>query len=258
VHFPHFFGEFTQSFRDIYRLAMAQPGVSFNNNSRAGAESYAKWLGVPSRRIPVVPNCVTQEFTSAIGVKPVAAWRKRLGLKKEQPLILGVFRLSAEKLPLDFVRTIAALHHRMPELRAVICGQAGNQEKETRALIRKLKLDSVITLAGVTDEIPAAMKAATLLLHVSKAEGAANVILEAQAVGLPVVCTKFEGNLEVLHRGWLPYARKPGDIRGLSAACAKLIGEPKLRRKIAGKARAVVRKNHSLSRLTRETLRAKK
>ncbi len=253
VMFPHFYGAMTDSFKDIYRIALQQPGFTLSNNSDWGGESYAQWLGVPAAKIPTVLNCVTETFRKQVPSAWAQIKRMQLNLDKTQVLILGVFRLSPEKHPLDFVRVIAALRRRHLRLRAIICG-TGALEAEVQALIRHLKLDDNVTLYGVADDIHLMMRASTLLLHTSEAEGSPNAILEAQAIGLPVVCTDGGGVRACLAKSWIPYMKKLGDIDGLAAACHKLLSQPKLRSRLASKSRTAILRRFSIDALTRHTL----
>ncbi|MDP9127364.1 MAG: glycosyltransferase [Pseudomonadota bacterium] len=255
TYFPHFYGAMTDSFREIYHLALSQPGARLSNNSAWGGKIYERWLGLSPKSIPTVLNCVTEEFLRPVEPALIRRKRRELSLRKGQPFVLGVFRLAPEKRPLDFVRVIAALHKRHPQIRALICGE-GPLEEEMLAKIHKLKLVDVITLAGVVEDIPLLMRTATLLLHTSEAEGSPNVVLEAQAVGLPVVCTDSGGIRACLAEGWSPFMKKCGDIGGLVAASHHLITNPALAKKLGIESGRYIRRRFSVAALTRNTLSA--
>jgi len=253
TNFPHFFGAMTDSFKDIYNVTLQQKDYLLCNNSSWGSRSYSRWLGVSAKEVPVVLNCITEEFRQPISPIATQALRKKLGFHKEHFMILGVFRLAPEKHPFDFVRVIAALHKKHPHIRAVICG-SGSLDQEVRALIKKLKLTHIVALQGVVRDIPIMMGTANLLLHTSEAEGSPNVILEAQAIGLPVVCTDSGGIIPCLAKPWLSFMKKVGDIKGLAASCHKLIKESQLREKHAASSRSEILQRFSIESLTRNTL----
>jgi len=254
MHFPHFGGtSFADSLRAMYRLALEQPGIRLSANSLASAQSYAAWLGMPKAKIKVVPNCVTEEFIKPVSPARIKAKRRKLGLEKDQLLILGLARFSPEKNPLDFVRVIAALRRKHPQLRAMLCG-GGVLEGDVRALIRRLKLKNVILLPGNIGDAPLMMRAADILLHTAAVESAPNVILEAQAAGLPVVATDTSGARLCLADKAQGFLKKPGDIEGLTSACNTLLSKPKLRKRLAVEGRAFVLKRFSIAALTKETL----
>jgi len=216
----------------LYRELVNLSNVTLSNNSSAGGESYATWLGLDKNSIPIVPNCVTEDFIKPPPQAIVKHKRKNFCSREDQPLILGVFRLSKEKCPLDFVRIIAAVHKKHPKLRAVICGKGADQE-QVQALIVSLKLENVLRLLGSVDDIPLMMRCATLLLHTAAIEGSPNVILEAQASGLPIVCAANGGTRQFLAKEWGPYMTEPGDIKNMTRSCLALLAEKAKRKKLA-------------------------
>lgn len=255
THFPHFYSAFTDFFRDNYRLVLRQRGVVLSNNSNWGGMSYSKWLNLPNDTVQTVLNCITEEFKQPIKKEFIKIKKMQMELPDNQPIILGVFRLSPEKKPLDFIRVVAALHKKYPKLRAIICGQ-GPMKDEVMALIKKNRLENTISLEGIASDIPLIMSSSTLLLHTAEAEGSPNVVLEAQAMGLPVVCTNSGGIVPCLSKDLLSYMRKIGDIRGLAAACDTLLKNSTLRKKIARQSRHEILKRFSLKELTHNTLAA--
>jgi glycosyltransferase involved in cell wall biosynthesis len=181
--------------------------------------------------------------------------REKLGLKKDQPVILGVFRFVTPKRPLDFIRVVGVLRQQHQNLRAILCGD-GPLMGEMRELIRQLDLEKTVTLAGVVEDVPAMMSAATLLLHTAEIEGSPNVILEAQAAGLPIVCVENGGVLQFLAQDWRRFMKKQGDVEGLAASCAYLIDHPEERLESAAQAQAETATETSLETLAQKTLNA--
>lgn len=237
-----------------YRTLASQERVVLSNNSPGGAASYAEWTGLPVSAFPVVRNCVSEEFTRDVPSCFLEARRLVLALKKNQPFILGVFRLHHVKRPMDFVQVIAALHKKNPNLRAAICGSLDFDVEKIRALIHKLKLDSVLTLLGAAEDVPTLMQTATILLHTAEIEGSPNVVLEAQSLGLPVVAAENTGVQLCLNKAWTPYMKKPGDIKGLARSCQALLDQPALRRRLVVSAKKETRKSFSIKVLTANTL----
>jgi glycosyltransferase involved in cell wall biosynthesis len=242
-------------YREIYRALLAQKDVFFSNNSFDGAKSYAAWLRVPEAGIKVVPNCVAEEFMKPVPAARRAILKKERGLKKGQPVVIGVFRLTAEKRPLDFIRVAAALRRKHPNLRVLLCGD-GPMKKEVQSLIRRLKLEDTVRMLGICEDIPALMSLATLLLHTAEIEGSPNVVHEAQAIGLPVVCAENGGTRQILAPEWAPYRKKPGQIAALAEACDTLLRDPARRLKKAAAARKRTLHDASLEKLAQNTLHA--
>lgn len=252
-HFPHFFAPWAAAMREVYRLVLGFPGVTLSNNSAAGAASYAAWLGVDPAGVAVVPNGLTEEFASL--PPPRASRNPARDRETPGPLVLGVFRLAPEKRPFLFLDILDRLRRERPDLRAVVCG-GGPLEGAVRAAIRERGLDGHVMLMGAVTDVAAMMRKATILLHVAEHEGMPNVLLEAQAAGLPMVCTDAGGAAEVVSDPQRPFLHAVDDVEGIASSCRRLLDDPALRLEIGRAARRAVRRSFSIRRLAGRTLRA--
>ena len=244
-----------KTYFDSYPYLLPLRGVHFVNNSVEGAHSYAKWLGINAEKIDVIPNCVADDFIQAPSPILLRLRKEQLRIKDKQPFILGVFRFTREKRAHDFVRIVAEVHKSFPKLRAMICGQ-GPQKDEIQQLIKSLKLDHVLHLGGLVEDVPLVMRCATLLLHTADIEGSPNVILEAQASGLPIVCAANGGTRQFLAEEWKPFMSKPGNIKEMAKSCIALLSDTKGRKKKADAVRRRALRDTTSSVLARSTLKA--
>ncbi|PYM21297.1 MAG: hypothetical protein DMD81_00130, partial [Candidatus Rokuibacteriota bacterium] len=85
-----------------------------------------------------------------------------------------------------------------------------------------------------------------LVLPSIKSEGASQVIVQALAVGTPVVATSVGGSPELIHDGETGRLVPPADAGALAAAIADLLRDPKRARDMARAGQAIVRKTLSL------------
>jgi glycosyltransferase involved in cell wall biosynthesis len=113
----------------------------------------------------------------------------RLQAIKGVHLLLEAFALTIERLPGWTVR---------------ICG-SGEEEARLRALSARLGLENKVEFRGVTDEPLRELADCSMLVMPSLAEGMSNTLLEAMAVGTPVVASEVGANSEMLadESGWL-------------------------------------------------------
>jgi len=190
---PHHFGvPQLGAIAGVMRALADDPRVVLVNNSRAGAADYARWLDVQEHRIGVVRN----------GFVPIAdgdrsAWRRRLGIPAEAPVIGGLFRLAPEKRPLLWMEVAARVLDRISDAHFVIFGDGPlRPTMEQRA--ERLRLRGRIHLPGVTSEREDAFAAFDLFLLTSVHEGTPNVVLECQWLGLPMVVTGAGGVVEAV------------------------------------------------------------
>lgn len=255
THFPHYFSApAVEGYHELYRLILPFENVTLSPNAPGGARSYARWLGWPVKDLPVIPNALPDPFMKTPSAARIKEKRNELGIKPDEIFILGAFRVAPEKRAQDFIEVVAKLRSRFPKLRAMLCGSYAHDPK-LEALIDKHKLRGILTLAGVRTDVADIMYAADLLLHTSRIEGLSNVILEAQAAGLPIVAAENSGTKSLVAKTWQPYLRKVGDIQGLAdAGAAVLRMKADKRAALCQEVQKETRANFCLPALTRRVL----
>jgi glycosyltransferase involved in cell wall biosynthesis/Flp pilus assembly protein TadD len=202
--------------REGYRALLRHPSVKMINNSRAGAADYADWLGVPAEKIGVVPNGWDFDALSkAIDPAEASGIRQRLGIPPDAPVIGGVFRLSEEKRPLLWVEVAAEVIRRLPSAQFVVCGE-GPMRQAMAELAHRRGIDGRLHLVGAQDQITDWYAAMDALLLTSRHEGIANVLLEAQSLGLPVVAPAVGGVPETVFHGVAGWAVPDADAAALA------------------------------------------
>jgi len=103
-----------QSYMDpAYRVLARRDNVTLVNNSRAGADDYADWIGIAHERIHVVRNGVDLGARAPALNDAAGTRRAALGIPGGAYVVGGVFRLEAEKRPLLWIETAAAVAQRM-------------------------------------------------------------------------------------------------------------------------------------------------
>jgi glycosyltransferase involved in cell wall biosynthesis len=187
--------------REAYRWLLRQTGVELINNSEAGARGYEAWLGLPRNSVRVIRNGIEPGDESSASDRPVpGVFREKFGIAKTAPLIGGIFRLQEEKRPLLFLEIAAEIRKRMPDAAFLIVGDG-----PMRALLenrsRRVDLDNAVHFAGHEHDIQGVFADIDLCLLASRGEGLPNVLIEAQAMGVPVVTTPAGGAPETVDHG---------------------------------------------------------
>jgi len=112
-------------------------------------------------------------------------------------LIGSIGRLSREKAQDRIIRAFAQLHERYPETRLVIAGQ-GPEKGALSELIARLGLGESVRLLGYVENPYPLFKRLDLFVLPSDYEGQGIVLLEALALGRPVIATDILGPREIL------------------------------------------------------------
>jgi glycosyltransferase involved in cell wall biosynthesis len=166
---------------------------------------------------------VTQDFKESIGIP-------------QDHLVVGtVAALSAEKdYPnlLHAAKKIIANHDNV-----TFCAVGDGPEKESICdLARELKLGSRFIFTGFHNDVGCFMKLFDLFVLSSYNEGLGTSILDAQALGLPVVACRTGGVPEIVFDGENGYLVPPRDSDALAKAIADLVNHPEKRRAFGEKA----------------------
>jgi glycosyltransferase involved in cell wall biosynthesis len=201
---------------------------------------YMNWLYGPCRRL-MVPSESTRDLLTEGGFDRVRlslwtrgvdtqafspsrrsqALRERWGVSDRRPALLYVGRLSREKgLALfDDLQTALIRHH--VSHRFIFVGD-GPMREELKALCP----DAVFTGTVPHQEVAEAMASADVFVFPSATDSAGNVVLEAQACGLPVVVSNRGGPCENMLAGTTGFVCESGDALSFSWRIGDLSRDP--------------------------------
>ncbi len=212
--------------------------------SQAGLKRYLEIGAIAPGRGLFMPNGVdTCRFAPDAVVR--AALRREMGVQ-DRFVWLSVGRFTAAKDYPNLLQAFAQLAPHHPEAHLWLVGQ-GEELEAIRQMAQALNLSERVQFLGARGDVPGLMKAADAYVMSSAWEGMPMVLLEAAAVGLPIVATDVGGNREVVQdgqSGWLVPPRQPAQ---LAAAMQKLIQRPEPERKQMGSAgRAYVLEHYDL------------
>ncbi|HRJ68258.1 MAG TPA: glycosyltransferase [Beijerinckiaceae bacterium] len=189
---------FLRSFmRPAYQELLKSDRVVLLNNSRAGADDYASWIGVDPSRIKVIPNAIDPAEHPVPDPASVRAFRERYNLAEGTPVLGGVFRLMPEKRPDLWLKIAAEVAEVRPDARFMIVG-GGPERASIEAYARQLGLGEKLILTGEASDVVTPLAVMSCFLLTSRVEGLPNVLLEAQLSGVPVVTSAVGGAPETI------------------------------------------------------------
>ncbi|GBG57982.1 glycosyl transferase [Sporomusaceae bacterium FL31] len=162
----------------------------------SNSASFAIKKMVPSLRckVKVIYNPVDCDKIAKLArVEDVAA-------QYECPIVMGVGRLSYEKGFDILIRAHAILLAKGIRHKLIIIGD-GDDRVNLEALIKHLCIEDTVELLGYKENPYIWMKNATAFVLSSRFEGLPTVLIEAMALGIPIVATDCMGSREVLDDG---------------------------------------------------------
>jgi glycosyltransferase involved in cell wall biosynthesis/Flp pilus assembly protein TadD len=240
--------------REAYKAVLGHPSVVLCNNSRAGADDYAEWLGIDPANIKIVRNGIDFErLAHGADRKRAARFRGELGIPPDAPIVGGVFRMSEEKRPLLWVEAAAEIARKQPRAHFVICGD-GPMRGEMSNLAARLGIAGRLHLPGPQDEIGTWYLGMDVMMLASRHEGLPNVLLEAQSLGLPVVAPDVGGVGETLWPGVTGWAVRDADAGTLAERTLFCLADTAWAKRARGEAPTFVRRYFGTEPMLRRTL----
>lgn len=190
-------------------------------------------LGVAPRDAATILNAVVADVC-----RDAADVRREFGATDAE-LVVTVGRLAKEKNQRLLLDALAVLRDRRPALRALLVG-AGPLEQELRARTDELGLAGVVTLTGSRGDAVDLAAAADVFVLPSDREAMPVALLEAMAVGTPVVSTDVRGIRDVVRDGDSGLLVPPRDAAALAAAIERVLDDSRLPAHLTAHARAFV------------------
>lgn len=190
--------------------------------------------GVGPGRIVVVPSAVS---LSALARVPVRRFRTRT--RRAIPVILAAGALTEEKGHHTLIEALALLRQRVPGVALVLVGE-GPARPELEALVRRLGLERRVRFHGERRDATPFIRAAQVLAQPSLREALGTTVLEAMALGTPVVATRSGGLAELLGDG-AGLLVPPADPKALAEGLERVLTDPLLRGAMVHEARVRVR-----------------
>ena len=180
--------------------------------SHGAADDLIRLTGLPAEKVNVIYNPVVTPELFAKAHEPLNHPWFQLG---EPPVILGVGRLTAQKDFRTLIRALVLVRKERPA-RLMILGE-GEDRPKLEALVRELGLEQDVTLPGFVENPYKYMKRAAVFVLSSRWEGLPTVLIEALALGRPVVATDCpSGPREILEGGKWGKLVPPGDPEELA------------------------------------------
>jgi glycosyltransferase involved in cell wall biosynthesis len=209
----------------------------------------------PRRTTFVLHPGIDQPATISPGAQSVL--RARLGIPQERFVVGMVARLQPWKGQDRFLRALATLLDRGHDVHGLIVG--GNAynlspgyEAELHVLARQLGVDRRVTFTGQVPEPGPYFQLMDVSVNASIGEPFGIVLLEAMALGVPVVAFALGGPSEIIDAGSSGVLVPAGDQPSLVGALEQMVTDPTLRLRIARSGEQRFRTNFSAEPMARQ------
>jgi len=187
--------------------------------------------GIPAERIEVVHSGIDpQRFA-----KPSPGdLKSEFAIQGHEKVVINAAHLAEHKGQRFLLRSIPLVLKQMPEVRFFIIG-GGDLMNELQNLAAQLGVKDRVVLTGFRPDIEEFYHLADLFVMSSVEEGLGTAILDAAAMGLPVVATTAGGIPEIIENGVTGRLVSPADPEQLAAAIVDALMHPETSRRMAAK-----------------------
>ena len=213
--------------------------------------------GISENKIDLIFNAVELDKTS-IANDPLLV-RNQIGIARDAILFIAVGRLVWAKGYEDFVRAFAFVAAQISNAFAVIVGEGELYSKLTDQ-IREAGLEKRILLLGFRNhaEVINLLASSDIYVMPSRSEGIPYALLEAAAIGLPIVATRCGGIPDVVKDKESALLVPVGDSESLASALIYLAENKLFAKELGENAREKIEHNHKLSVQTKSVMCAYK
>jgi glycosyltransferase involved in cell wall biosynthesis len=203
--------------------------------------------GVRADLISVIHNGIDTDAWSPNRVTKTL--RNELNIDGGGPVIGYVGRIMPEKDLQTWLRAAARVAKTYPLAQFVLVGEGKDDGTlgQLKGLAAELGIAARTHFPGYRSDLLSVYAAFDLFVLSSRREGLPNSILEAMALGVPVVTTDVAGAKELVLDGQTGYVRSQGDVGGIADALIALLENESLRKRMSHAGRGRIEREFSFS-----------
>ncbi|HTT97342.1 MAG TPA: glycosyltransferase [Rhizomicrobium sp.] len=213
--------------RGCYEALLGRKNVALVGVAGAAIRDYEQWLDLENAsNLHVVHN----GFDAGV-FRPVrdaaarSALRTPYGVPDYAPLIGTAFKFRQEKQPLHWVDAACEVLKQRPDARFVMFGD-GELMEDTRRHIEAKGVKANFILPGLVQDLAQRLPALDLFVLSSASEALPNVMLEAQACGVPVIARSVGGISETMSNGVTGMLVEDNTLQSLADTILRALADP--------------------------------
>jgi glycosyltransferase involved in cell wall biosynthesis len=192
--------------------------------------------GISENKISVIHNAIDADNMRKTERTDL---RRQFGFPKEAIICISGGRFSPEKGQIFLVKAAARALQKQQNLHFIIFGDGPELEK-IKGHIADYGIQAKVLCPGFEKKLLSFLSGADILINPSLSEGLPNIVLEAMALGIPVVATAVGGVPELIRHGESGLLASAENEGALADAILELAGSLTLRRQLAAGATQII------------------
>lgn len=210
--------------------------------------------GLAPHRVVTVHNAIDPDVFVSATCADRRKIRTELGIGPNASVALTVGRLNPEKGHRYLLESVQLVCQHISNLHVLIVGE-GPLRQRLEAMACSLHLDTLVSFLDWRDDVASLMAASDLFVLPSTRESFGLVILEALALGIPVIATRVGGVPEIIRADETGILVEPQDAKALARAMVWALTNPAQAGQLARQGQAMVRQRFSVEAMVKATNR---
>ncbi len=205
------------------------------------AQATAAGIGRPEQYVTAYSAIDEDDFLEPISQEKKRNFRRKYGIGEDAVVLVTVARLFMLKGHEYIIESAKELSKRFENCIWLFVGD-GNLSEHYKQQARELGLADRIKFTGLLppSQIPLAIQSSDILVHCSLREGLARTLPQAMLCGRPAISFDVDGAREVVNEN-TGRLIEPKNVEQLIAACAELIEDESLRKRLGVQGRESVK-----------------
>ncbi len=199
--------------------------------------SAVRHLGLARERITVVERGRDPARLGEPGPERRHRARATLGLDPDTRVLLNVGRQEFQKGQRDLLEAFDVIAAERPDVLLLVAGRAGQSSGDLEERRRRSPHRERIRILGARDDVPELLAAADVFVSSSRYEGLPGAMLEALALGVPIVASDIAPHRDVVADGASGLLVPVEDAPALAAAVGRVLDDSALTRALAARGR---------------------
>lgn len=216
---------FMRGFGPAYRALLSRPEVTLVGCADACVADYLAWAEAEGNARTVYNGFDFSVFHADTPAEEKARLRNDFGVPPGVQLVGTALRFTELKRPVRWVEMAAQVAEALPDTHFIMFGD-GELREAARARAEALGLGERLHLPGRITQIHQLLPILDLFVLSSRTEGLPNVLIEAQACGVPVVSYDVGGVKETVDAGLTGLLVKKDTTEALAAAVLSALRDP--------------------------------
>jgi glycosyltransferase involved in cell wall biosynthesis len=213
---------------------------------------------VPERRGSVIYDWGPDEVGDGDAEKARARVREEFHLESDARVVGTIARVQPPKDFETLIRAMALVAEKEPRAHLLVVGEYEHPHclehyEKLRGLAEELRLTERIIWAGLREDVPDMIRAMDVCVLSTHAEGMPLVLLEAMALGRPVVATWTGGIPELISHEETGLLHEKNNHRELALQLLSLLDDPERAARMARRGQEHVRRNFNKEKTIKQT-----